>query len=318
MLRLFTIESGLIIEIPIEEDSNLNALVEKAKWIDAQEPTDSERELLSELLRIDLPESDDVEEIETSARYFIDSSGLHVHSLFLSKSEGRHITMTVACILQSERLITIRDSEVPDFRLMRLRARRRQVKCKDVETLLVTLVEQKVENHADTLEDLHRELEKVSHAVLEDEDSDLEESIEQLAKLEDSNGKVRLCLMDNQRAISFMLRHLQSRDEHRETLHEIGRDIDALMSHTTFLFDKINFLMGSTHGFINIEQNQIIKIFSIAAVVFLPPTVIASIYGMNFHNMPELEWHYGFAFAIILMIVSGVAPLVYFQKKGWL
>ncbi|MBV7299123.1 magnesium/cobalt transporter CorA [Enterovibrio paralichthyis] len=318
MLRLFNIENGLIIEIPVDEGANLHELVSKAKWIDAQEPTDTERELLSSLLRIDLPESDDVEEIETSARYFIDKSGLHVHSLFLSKSEGRHVTMTVACILQSERLITIRDSEVPDFRLMRLRARRRQVKCKDVETLLVTLVEQKVENHADTLEDLHRELEKVSHAVLEDDDSDLEESIEQLAKLEDSNGKVRLCLMDNQRAISFMLRHLQSRNDHRETLHEIGRDIDALMSHTTFLFDKINFLMGSTHGFINIEQNQIIKIFSIAAVVFLPPTVIASIYGMNFHNMPELDWEYGFAFAIILMIVSGVAPLVYFQKKGWL
>lgn len=318
MLRLFTIESGAITEIPVGENADLKQLVEQAKWIDAHDPTDTERELVSSLLRIDLPESDDVEEIETSARYFADKSGLHVHSLFLSKSEGRHTTVTVACILQSERLITIRDGDVADFRLLRLRARRRQVRCKDVETLLVTLLEQKVENHADTLEDLHRELEKVSHAVLEDDDSDLEESIEQLAKLEDSNGKVRLCLMDNQRAISFLLRHLQSRNEHRETLHEIGRDIDALMSHTTFLFDKINFLMDSTQGFINIEQNQIIKIFSIAAVVFLPPTMVASIYGMNFHFMPELEWKYGFPFAIGLMIASGVAPLIYFKKKGWL
>ncbi|MDD1781866.1 magnesium/cobalt transporter CorA [Enterovibrio sp. ZSDZ35] len=318
MLRLFTIESGYITEIPVDDESDITTLVERAMWIDAHEPTDSERKLVSSLLKIDLPESDDVEEIETSARYFLDRSGLHVHSLFLSPSEGRHHTVTVACILQSQRLITIREGEVADFRLLRFRARKRQVRCNDVESLLVTLLEQKVENHADTLEDLHRESEKVSHAVLEDDDSDLEESIAHLAKLEDSNGKIRLCLMDTQRAISFLLRHLQNRNEHRETMHEISRDIDALMSHTTFLFDKINFLMDSTQGFINIEQNQIIKIFSIAAVVFLPPTVIASIYGMNFEFMPELHWKYGFAFAITLMIASGVAPLLYFQRKGWL
>ncbi|MBM5176821.1 magnesium/cobalt transporter CorA [Vibrio parahaemolyticus] len=318
MLRFFNIINGVITTIADDDKHDLNQLVAQADWIDAHEPTDEERDLISSLLRIELPESEDVEEIETSARCFIDTAGIHVHSLFLSPTEGRHNTVTVACILQNKRLITIREGEVADFRLLRLRARKGQIRCDDVDSLLVTLLEQKVENHADTLEDIHRQLEKVSHDVLENDDADLEECISRLARLEDSNGKVRLCLMDTQRDISFLLRHLKSRNDHRETLSEISRDIEALMSHTTFLFDKINFLMDSTQGFINIEQNQIIKIFSIAAVVFLPPTVIASIYGMNFDFMPELHWLGGYPWALGLMLASGFAPYFYFKRKGWL
>ncbi|EJU9539053.1 magnesium/cobalt transporter CorA [Vibrio alginolyticus] len=318
MLRFFNIINGVITTIADDDKHDLNQLVAQADWIDAHEPTDEERDLISSLLRIELPESEDVEEIETSARCFIDTAGIHVHSLFLSPTEGRHNTVTVACILQNKRLITIREGEVADFRLLRLRARKGQIRCDDVDSLLVTLLEQKVENHADTLEDIHRQLEKVSHDVLENDDADLEECISRLARLEDSNGKVRLCLMDTQRDISFLLRHLKSRNDHRETLNEISRDIEALMSHTTFLFDKINFLMDSTQGFINIKQNQIIKIFSIAAVVFLPPTVIASIYGMNFEFMPELSWTGGYPWALGLMLASGFAPYFYFKRKGWL
>ncbi|MFW6578360.1 magnesium/cobalt transporter CorA [Acinetobacter baumannii] len=237
---------------------------------------------------------------------------------FLAQNEGRHNTVSVACILQKERLITIREGDLADFRLLRMRARRGQVEAKTPQELLVTLLEQKVENHADTLEDLHRQLEQVSYLVLEDENAELEEAITRLARLEDSNGKIRLCLMDTQRDISFLLRHLKALPEQADTLREIMRDVETLMSHTTFLFDKVNFLMDSTQGFINIEQNQIIKIFSIAAVVFLPPTLVASIYGMNFDYMPELKWLLGYPWAIGLMITSGIAPYWYFKRKGWL
>src|SRR5690606_34088509 len=171
---------------------------------------------------------------------------------------------------------------------------------------------------ADTLEDLHRSLESVSYLVLEDEEAPLEDAISRLARLEDSSGKIRLCLLDTQRDISFLLRHLPTEPEQATSLREIMRDVETLMSHTTFLFDKINFLMDSTQGFINIEQNQIIKIFSIAAVVFLPPTLVASIYGMNFDYMPELHWLLGYPWALGLMIGSGVAPYWYFKRKGWL
>jgi magnesium transporter len=317
MLSLFKIENGLIHEIkclPEELGSHLT----KADWIDAHEPDEDERALLQHMLRTELPESDEVEEIEASARCFVDQAGIHVHSLFLAQSEGRHTTVSVACILQKNCLITIREGDLADFRLLRMRGLRGQVEVQSPQDLLVTLMEQKVENHADTLEDLHRQLEKVSYMVLEDEESELEDAIDKLARLEDSNGKIRLCLMDTQRDISFFLRHLKTQPEQSESLREIMRDIETLMSHTTFLFDKINFLMDSTQGFINIEQNQIIKIFSIAAVVFLPPTLVASIYGMNFDYMPELKWLLGYPWAIGLMIISGIAPYWYFKRKGWL
>jgi magnesium transporter len=317
MLRLFKIENRLIKEVDVLSEQQPTHLID-ADWIDAHEPNERERALLQDLLHTDVPESDDVEEIEASARCFVDQAGIHVHLLFLKQTEGRHSTVSVACILQKDCLITIREGDLADFRLLRMRARRGQVEVRSPSELLVTMLEQKVENHADTLEDLHRQLEAVSYLVLEDEEAELDEVINKLARLEDSNGKIRLCLMDSQRDISYLLRHLRNQLEQSEILREIMRDVETLMSHTTFLFEKINFLMDSTQGFINIEQNQIIKIFSIAAVVFLPPTLVASIYGMNFDYMPELKWLLGYPWAIGLMIISGIAPYLYFKRKGWL
>lgn len=317
MLRTFAISNDHIVEDRSVAASSPEALA-RAQWIDAQTPSDDERAALARFLTAELPQDEDVEEIESSARYFVDADGIHVHSLFLSQTEGRHETDTVAFILQPERLITLRDDDMADFRLLRMRARSQQVEADSSESLLVTIFEQKVENLADTVEDLHLKLEKVSHRVLEDEDADYEDAIDNLAKLEDSSGKIRLCLMDTQRSISFLLRHLPARSAARDTAREILHDVDTLMSHIAFLFDKINFLMDSTISFINIEQSKIIKIFSIAAVVFLPPTLIASIYGMNFTHMPELTWTYGYPMAIGLMIAAGLAPYLFFKHKNWL
>ncbi|KUJ83500.1 magnesium and cobalt transport protein CorA [Microbulbifer flavimaris] len=317
MLRLFEINRGALREQSIEETMSRQQLSE-AVWIDLQEPEENERDLLEQLLRTELPESEDVEEIEASARYFIDSAGVHIHSLFLSQSEGRHDTTTVAFILQPQRLITVRDTDLADFRLLRMRARRRQVEAHSAQELMVQVFDQKVENLADALEDIHVKLGEVSYLVLEDESAELEDAIDYLAKLEDSTGKVQLCLMDTRRSITFLQRHIRIDGDLQESFRDITRDIDTLMAHTGFVFNKINFLMDSTQGFINIEQNQIIKIFSIAAVVFLPPTMVASIYGMNFDVMPELKWVGGYPFALFLMLLAGVAPYAYFKKKGWL
>ncbi len=318
MLRLFKMQGATLRE-ELKPDENVKLALANALWIDAREPSDDEREELNTFLRAELPESEDVEEIEFSARYFQDSAGVHVHSLFLAPGEsGRYSTVTVAFILQDKRLITLREDDIADFRLLRMRARAGQVQIASPTELLVTMFEQKVENLADALEDIHRKLEDVSHLVLEDADAELEEAIDQLAKLEDSNGKIRLCLMDTQRSVSFIQKHLKDSADLQETAREIKRDVDTLMSHTAFLFDKINFLMDSTQGFINIEQNQIIKIFSIAAMVFLPPTVVASAYGMNFSFIPHSDWKYGFEIAVVFMILSAVLPYWYFKRKGWL
>lgn len=317
MLRVFTIVNGRLAEQKALEEGDTPELKGGA-WIDAHEPTEEERDQLEVFLRAELPESDDVEEIESSARYFIDQSGIHIHSLFLAQSEGRHQTVTTAFILQPDRLISVRDGDLADFRLLRLRTRAAQIAVNSPAELMVSLFDQKVENLADQLEDIHTRLESVSHSVLEEEDSALDEAIDHLAKFEDSNGKIRLCLMDTKRSVAFLMRHIREYPELQEECRVVMRDVDTLMSHNTFLFDKINFLMDSTQGFINIKQNQIIKIFSIAAVVFLPPTLVASIYGMNFRYMPELEWELGYPWALGLMVLAGITPYIYFKRKGWL
>lgn len=316
MLHVFDIRQGILDERA--QQPATTADLEQATWIDVVDAEEDERELLQDIYQAPLPDSEEVEEIEASARYFTDEQGVHVHSLFLYQTKGRHRTSTVAFILQPSRLLTLRDLELAEFRLLRMRCRRGWIQANDPIDIVLSVLEQKVESMADVLEDVHRELEVVSHMVLEKEEARMDDAIDKLAKLEDSSGKIRLCLMDTQRSISYLQRLVRTDGERRALCAEIQHDVDTLMSHTTFLFEKINFLMDAALGFINIEQNQIIKIFSIAAVVFLPPTMIASIYGMNFDLMPELHWEFGYPFAIMLMAIAGVAPYLYFKRKGWL
>jgi len=139
-----------------------------------------------------------------------------------------------------------------------------------------------------------------------------------IARQEDLNGRIRLNAMDTRRAVSFMMRSKMLNAEQFEEARQILRDIDSLDSHTAFLFDKINFLMDATVGFININQNKIIKIFSVASVALLPPTLIASLYGMNFQYMPELSQKWGYPYALALMVASAVVPMWYFRRRGWL
>ena len=319
MLRMFRIEAGAIRELETPADGEARrALLREADWIDAQEPDAQERALLESLLNMEVPGAAEAEEIMNSARCFVDQSGIHVHSLFLVHGDDRYRTESVICILQKTRLITVSEHRLPDFRLLRMRAKRGQVSSDTPAQLLITLLEQKVENHADVLEGIHFQLEEIGRKILEERNAELQEAISELARLEDSNGKVRLCLMDTQRDISFLLRHLQPEPGQADTLREIMRDLETLMSHTEFLFDKINFLMESTQGFIHIQQGQTIKILSIAAVVFLPPTLIASVYGMNFEHMPELNWRLGYPWALGLMLLAALGSFLYLKSKRWL
>ena len=176
------------------------------------------------------------------------------------------------------------------------------------------------EYSADSLEGIFDELEKVSAGVLQKEVNDAvaAEILAAIARQEDLNGRIRRNVMDTRRAVSFLMRSRLLNAEQFEESRQILRDIDSLDSHTAFLFDKINFLMDATVGFININQNKIIKLFSVASVALLPPTLIASVYGMNFQAMPELQWRFGYPFALALMAASVVAPFWFFRRKGWL
>jgi len=300
-------------------DEEMTEPLAPALWLDLVDPSDEERRLVEVQNRQSLPETGDVEEIEASSRSYQDEAGgLHVHSMFLHHVEDRPRNTTVAFTLIGDQLITLREREIPAFRLLRMRAKRQKGLAQDSVGILLALFEIKIDDLADTLEEVYTGLENTSNSVLEENDNPIEDAIDELARHEDTNGKVRLCLMDTQRALTFLLRHGKLAIHHAEIARELLRDIESLLPHNSFVFDKINFLMDAALGFINIQQNQIIKIFSIAAVVFLPPTLVASAYGMNFKFMPELDWLLGYPWAITLMILSGIAPYWYFKRKGWL
>lgn len=315
MLNAYIGETGRLLPADIGVDPSA---LERALWLDLIDPTDEELAQVAVLLRQELPDPEDVEEIEASSRFYEDEAGLHIHSLFLHEVEGRPRNTSVAFTLTDNRLITLREREIPAFRLLRMRARHDFQLAKSPLQMALSLFEIKIDALADVLEELYQGLEVVSSQVLEKSDVDLEESLDALARCEDTNGKVRLCLMDTQRALSFLLRRSRLDAEQIGWTRDLLHDVESLLSHNNFVFDKINFLMTAAQGFINIEQNQIIKIFSIAAVVFLPPTLVASIYGMNFEFMPELSRPWGYPMALGLMAVAGVAPYWYFKRKGWL
>jgi magnesium transporter len=319
MLRAFDNQDDKLRIISAAKNTRLNEEeIHNALWIDLSEATKHDKQLVERLARTDLPESGEVQELESSSRFFEDEEGLHVHSLFLYPSEGRYKTANVAFTLQKERLISTRENPFPVFRLMRLRCRAGRVETQTPAQLLLTLMEYKVDHLADTIEDLYRDVDAVSHKVLQTEAPSLEEAIDELADIEDTNGKVRLSLMDTQRAVSFLARFLRGDSELRELCSEIYQDVESLLQHTNFVFEKVNFLMDAAQGFINIEQNKIIKTFSIASVVFLPPTLVASMYGMNFDFMPELNMQYGYPMTVCFMVLAGLLPLWYFKRKGWL
>ncbi len=315
MISAFAVANGRLEQRTI---AGREDLTDELVWIDLVDPSARERQWVEEAYAQSLPTADELAEIEASARFFEDDEGLHINSYFLYEDDGQYRNISVGFTLGDQRLFTLRERELPTFRMFRLRARREAVPASSARQILLGLLEVAVEQLADELEWVYTDLETVSQAVLNETDDDMRASLSRIAQQEDLTGKIRLSLMDKQRVLSFLSRRNLFDGDDREQLREILRDVESLLSHTAFLFEKVNFLMDAAMGFINIEQNQIIKIFSIAAVVFLPPTTIASIYGMNFEHMPELAWTWGYPAAIVVIVASGIAPYVFFRYKGWL
>ena len=321
MINTFALKEGRLVQVytgilPCELD------LKEVLWIDLVDPSDDEREWVQNVFKTELPEDEELKDIEESARCFEDETGLHLNSFFLHDIEDKAQNITVSFTLHQGRLLTMHEMDLAVFRLFRRRARARPGLVEDALDIVLGLYELAVEHDADVLENVYVELEQISQQVLTNEGEvageELGEVLRKIAAQENLNGKARLDLMDSRRALSFLLRNRYLSAEQRNDLKDILRDIESLNGHTAFLFEKINFLMDAMMGLINLAQNKTIKIFSIAAVVFLPPTLVASTYGMNFDLMPELHWPLGYPFAILLMLLSGVAPYLYFKGKGWL
>ena len=327
MLNIFTLVNGRLFQ---EEIGSLEELTRfHPIWVDMELPTPEEKEWVEQHYGLKIPVDVMSEDIEESARFYEEDTGeLHIRSDFLVDDKERPRSVRVAFILNQHHtalksrgvLFSIHDEDVPVFRLLRMRARRAPGLLEDAREVLLALFDADAEYSADTLENIYDELEIVSKQVLAGDVTDTRagEVLADIARQEDLNGRIRRNVMDTRRAVSFMMRSKMLNTEQFDDARQLLRDIESLDNHTAFLFDKINFLMDATVGFININQNKIIKIFSVASVALLPPTLIASVYGMNFIHMPELAQKWGYPYAIGLMLASALVPMWYFRKRGWL
>jgi len=320
MINLFVLQNGRLSQEQVEDR---NELLQYANpiWIDVVDPEEEELVWIKEAFGVLLPELDDLGDLEASARYFeADDGHLHIRTDFLLDEDETSRNVRVAFVLTKQVLFSIHDEDLPVFRLVRLRARLRPGSVSNAKDVLLDLYSTDAEYSADALEEVYENLERAGKRVLSDEinDADAAEVLETIATEEDTNGRIRRNVMDTRRALSFLMRSKLLSDEQQEEARQILRDIDSLENHTAFLFDKINFLMDATVGFINLNQSKIIKIFSVVSVALMPPTLLASIWGMNYKHMPELDAIWGYPMAIGAMVVSALIPLFYFHSKGWM
>jgi magnesium transporter len=320
MINLFVLQNGRLSQEQVEDRNELLQHVNPI-WIDVIDPEEEELIWIKEAFGVLLPELDDLGDLEASARYFeADDGHMHIRTDFLLDEEETSRNVRVAFVMTKQVLFSIHDEDLPVFRLVRLRARLRPGSVSNAKDVLLDLYSTDAEYSADALEEVYENLEQAGKRVLSDDISDKEaaEVLETIATEEDTNGRIRRNVMDTRRALSFLMRSKLLSDEQQEEARQILRDIDSLENHTAFLFDKINFLMDATVGFINLNQSKIIKIFSVVSVALMPPTLLASIWGMNFQHMPELTETWGYPVAILSMVVSAIIPLSYFRHKGWL
>ncbi len=303
-LNAFELKNGRLRQVEVDSKEALAATT--PIWVDLLAPSKEERQWVAEVFQLTLPDTDDLTDLEESARFYIEENGeVHLHSAFLLDKEDESRNVAVAFILHNNILFSMRDEELPVFRLQRLRARIQPGYVSEGKDVLLDLYGADVEYSADALEDIYAELEKVGRTVLSPHVSDDEaaEILSDIAKEEDLNGRIRRNVLDTRRALSFLMRsRLMSTDQHDDA-RQILRDIDSLDGHTSFLFGKINFLMDATVGFININQNKRVSKLTAISVVFVPLNIIAGIGGMSEFSMMTqgIPWpvSYG-AFAIAM------------------
>jgi magnesium transporter len=300
----------------------------EASWIDLFSPTAEEAERVARVLGIALPTREDMEEIEISSRLYLDSGAAFMTATLPSATHSDDLELApVTFVLTRERLVTIRYHAPRPFKVVPAHANRGALSCCNGAFVLVALLEAQIDRLADVLERASSEFTEISSAVFQRGEpgkrhvSDFREVLRAIGRKGDLTSNITECLASLERMFGFLgdISDRYTTDSGLLTrIRTLSHDCRSLIQYADSLTNKIGFLLEATLGLINIEQNAIIKIFSVAAVVFLPPTLIASIYGMNFKIMPELDWPLGYVFAIALMVASAVLPFWYFKRRRWL
>jgi magnesium transporter len=317
----FELVEGKLQQVTISRRKDLDGV--KPIWIDLINVTKAERNFVGAHFGLSLADPGDATNLEVSSRFHIEDSGeIHLHSNFLLDRAGSSRSVPVAFILHKGILFTLRNEELPVFRLQRLRAHAQPGYVTDCYDVVLDLYGADVEYSADSLEDIYATLGKVGRQVLSEAITDTEAAsiLGDVAEEEDLNGRIRGNILDTQRALNFLMRGRVLSGEQFEEAKQILRNIESLNSHTSFLFDKINFLMDATIGFININQNRRINKLTVFGVVFMPINILAGMGGMSEFSMMTqgIPWpiaYLSFFLASCLMGAVTFIALKYFERR---
>ena len=323
MLNIYIARAGALVHIdtPVGDPAP-----EGTVWYDLLNPTREEESWVESQLGVDVPTREEMEEIEQSSRLYRRDDALYMTATVIAGSQTMHPESVPTTFLLSDScLVTVRYAELQSFRNVEKHlSRHRPGTTLDGEATLLILLDAIVDRVADLLEAVGQEVDQISHEIFRPDrgktaDTDFEELIGRIGRNNDLTSRARESIVTLTRVFGFLSTMGGNSDsEPAARLEMLHRDAVSLSDHAAFLSNKLTFLLDASLGMINIEQNAIIKIFSVAAVMLLPPTLIASIYGMNFRVMPELEWSLGYPFAILLMLVSIGGTFMYFKRRRWL
>jgi magnesium transporter len=306
------------------------AVPEDAVWIDLVNPVTGEDKLIERRLGIAIPTREEMQEIEVSSRLYVEQHARFMTATMMCQSDtAAPKTTAVTFILSGHRLVTVRYDDPRPFMIVSNKLARNCPSSVTGESVLMDLLDAIIDRAADILERIGIEVDMVSHDIFEPQESagatrslSYNDILKAIGSKGDLTSKVRESLVSLGRMLLFLSNEAEGMRWPKDTrlqLQSMRRDIQSLSDHATYLSNKITFLLDAMLGVVQIEQNNVIKIFSIAAVVLMPPTLVASIYGMNFHHgMLELDWEYGYPFALILMVVAAAAPYFVFKWKKWL
>lgn len=301
-------------------------LLKDAVWIDILRPSKDEEAMMEQLIHIDIPTREEMKEIEPSSRLYKENGAWFMTVTMLAKSTSSEpITDAITLIVKHNTLITLRYIEPQAFSFFIARVSKLAIQEPSATHLLLELLDATVDRLADITERLAASFDSYSQVIFrqaqhENHKLNYKHLLQELGSNGDLNAKTKESLVSLNRLMVFIepFLSIQNNQALLRRLSTLTKDINALNDHVVFLASKVDFLLDATLGMVNIEQNNIIKIFSIAAVIFLPPTLVASIYGMNFSHLPGLGWRLGFPFSLGLMLVSAWVPYQFFKMKKWL
>lgn len=301
-------------------------LIKDAVWVDMLSPTKYEEDLIENSLGSEIPTRDEMVEIELSSRLYKENDTLFMTATMIAHSESSEPMFDpVTFVLTPQQLVTIRYIDPLSFKYMNSYIKKINPEQRDAVHLLLELLDLSIDRLADILELVGRRLDEYSKTIFQPQGNtdvkiDYQQLMQTLGSTGDLHTKSRESLMSFSRLIAYLSQAYSSRFDNdvQQRLAVITKDIGSLTDHANFLSTKVNFLLDATLGMVNIEQNNIIKMFSVAAVIFLPPTLVASIYGMNFQHIPELNWKYGYLFSIVVILLAAWLPYKYFKYRKWL